>query len=215
MEQIKRFRIPLVGAVAAVVVALVVWSAWISPEGNKASALSLQKSQALAQEQSLQTQLATLKEEQRNVKANCAQLNRDLTMIPTSPDASQFLQQITALAQASGDPHTPSYSLGTPTATPGSTAASTGAGAAPAGTSVITVQLSLAGTFGQMTQFIQGVSSFKRLFTISSISITGGPVISGSQLAAAGTPNYSLALTGSIYYAPAGQANICSAPAAH
>ena len=198
MEQLKRYRIPIIGGVAIVVVTLIVWSAWISPEATKAANLGQQKTTLQSQEQSLQSQLTTLKIEQRNVKANCGQLTRDLTMIPTDPQASQFLQQVTALAQASGDPNTPSYSLG-------ATAAK-----ATAGVSAVSVTLSLTGTFGQMMSFIHGLSTFPRLFTISTIQITGGPVITGNQLAAASAPGYSVTMSGQIYYAAAGQANICN-----
>lgn len=199
MEQIKRFRVPLIGVLAALVVVAIAWGAWISPQGAKAASLAQQKTQALTEEDSLQTQLATLKEEQRDVNANCATLARDLTMIPTTPEASQFLTQVTQLAQSSGDPNTPNYSIGSATTK------------APGGVSAVDVTLSLTGTFGQMSKFLQGLSSFPRLFTISSISMTGGPVIAGGGLASSSSPNYTLAMTGSIYYAPAGQANICSA----
>lgn len=199
MEQLKRFRIPALTAVGVIVVALVVWLAWISPEGHKKSNLDQQKVTLQTQQQALQTQLDTLREEQRNIKSNCAVLNKDLTEIPTDPQASAFLQQVTKLAQSSGDPNTPSYSIGS-------------AGKASGGVSAVSVDLSLAGTFGQMTQFIQGLGNFPRLFTISTISISGGPVINGNQLQTAGAPNYTVSLTGDIYYAAVGSANICSTP---
>lgn len=197
MEQLKRFRIPALTAVGVVVVALVVWLAWISPEGQKKTNLDQQKATLLTQQQALQTQLDTLRAEQRNIKANCATLNKDITEIPTSPGADTFLQQVTQLAQASGDPDTPSYSIGS-------------AAKGPSGVDAITINLSLAGTYGQMTQFLQGLGNFPRLFTISSINIAGGPVITGNQLANASAPNYTVTLTGNIYYAAVGSANICS-----
>jgi hypothetical protein len=100
------------------------------------------------------------------------------------------------LAVSSGDPNTPSISV---TEAPGSTG---GAGVTP-----VAVDFTLAGTYGQMSTFLQGLYSFPRLFTISSITISGGPVAVGGSAPAATTPNYNLVLKGSIYYSTGEQSS--------
>ncbi|HTT87593.1 MAG TPA: hypothetical protein VMF60_09515, partial [Acidimicrobiales bacterium] len=105
------------------------------------------------------------------------------------------------LAVASGDPNTPSISVT-------QASASSGAGEAKP----VAVSLTLSGTYGQMSAFVHGLDSFPRLFTVSSIAVNGGPVVTGGQGVPAGTGGYSLTLTGDIYYS-AGQQNVCSAAA--
>lgn len=200
-EPLKRFRTPIVIGLITVVVALAVLVGWISPEGAKASRLGAEKAQLQQQAVQLQQQLATLKSEEQHVQANCATLGKDLAEIPTTPAGAQFLTDITNLAQSSGDPNTPSYTPGAPSKGPG-------------GVSEIPGSLSLTGTFGQLRQFLKGLDTFPRLFTVSTISISGGPVTSGGSFVADASAGYTLALAGDIYYAPAGQANICTAAAA-
>ncbi len=199
-EQLKRYQRPVVIAAAAVVFALVVFVAWISPEGNKASQLGAQKAQLQQQAVQLQQQLATLQAEQRTVKANCATLTKDLAEIPTAPNGAEFLVDITNLAHAAGDPNTPSYTPGAVTK-------------GPSGVWEIPGSLSLTGTFGQLRLFLKGLDTFPRLFTVSTISLSGGPVTDGGHLVPDSSPGYTLKLAGDIYYATAGQANICISPA--
>ena len=196
-DQLKRFLTPLIIGGAAVMVAIVVLVAWISPEGTKASSLGVRRATLEAQATSLQQRLAVLQGEKRNVTANCATLAKDLSEIPTTPAGAQFLTDITNLAHTSGDPNTPSY-------TPGPVAK------APSGVSEIPGSMTLTGTFGQLRKFLQGLDTFPRLFTISTITISGGPVASGGNLVNDNSPNYTLSLAGDIYYAAAGQANICT-----
>ncbi len=65
---------------------------------------------------------------------------------------------MTALAVASGDPNTPSISVTQAT------------GGAKGGVTPVTVAMTLEGTYGQMTSFLQGLDTFPRLFTVTSIS---------------------------------------------
>lgn len=198
-EQLKRYQQPIIIGAVAVVVALVVFVAWISPEGTKASQLGAQKVQLQQQAVQLQQQLATLQAEQRNVKANCATLTKDLAEIPTSPDGAEFLVDITNLAHTSGDPNTPSYTPGAVTK-------------GPSGVSEIPGSLSLTGTFGQLRRFLKGLDTFPRLFTVNTISLSGGPVTNGGHLVPDNSPGYTLKLAGDIFYASAGPANICTSP---
>lgn len=202
MERLQQYRIPLLTAVGAIVVAVVVYLAWISPEGSKLTSLHSKESQLQTQQTSLQAELAMLKSEKANLGTTCSTLTKDVTEVPGSPDVDSFLQQVTALAVTSGDPNTPSISV-TQSAAPA---------AGGSGVTTVAVTFSLAGTYGQMSTFLQGLYTFPRLFTVSSASISGGPVTSGGVAPAASTPNYSLTLDGSIYYAT-GQQNACAASA--
>jgi Tfp pilus assembly protein PilO len=73
----------------------------------------------------------------------------------------------------------------------------------------VTVDFTLTGTYGQMSTFLQGLDSFPRLFTISSITISGGPVAIGGSVPAGAAPNYNLVLKGSVYYST-GEQSACA-----
>jgi hypothetical protein len=60
-----------------------------------------------------------------------------------------------------------------------------------------------------MTSFLQGLNTFPRLFTVTAISVTGGPVASGGQTVSPSTAGYSLTMSGEIFYST-GQKNVCS-----
>ncbi|HUI05349.1 MAG TPA: type 4a pilus biogenesis protein PilO [Acidimicrobiales bacterium] len=198
MEQLTRYRVPILTGLGTLVVIAIVFVAWISPEGSKLSSLHAQQTQLESQESHLQTELATLRNAKAHLVSNCAQLTRDLSEIPGAPSVDDFFHDITNLAVASGDLNTPSISV-----TQASSAAATG-GARP-----VAVTLTLAGTYGQMTAFLHGLDSFPRLFTVSSISVNGGPVATGGQAVNASTGGYNLTLSGNIYYS-SGQANVCA-----
>jgi Tfp pilus assembly protein PilO len=198
MEQLKRFRIPVFIGVGTLVFALIVVGVWISPEGNHLATLQAKQTQLQAQEAGLQVRIATLKKEKSQLGTECQQLTTNLTEIPGSPDVDSFLQQVTALAVSSGDPNTPSISV---------TQASTGG---TGGVTPVVVSLTLDGTYGQMTSFLQGLDTFPRLFTVTAISVTGGNVATGGQAVDPSTAGYSLTMTGNIYYGT-GQEDVCAA----
>jgi Tfp pilus assembly protein PilO len=196
MEQLTRYRIPLLTAVATLVVAIIVYAAWISPEGSKVASLNAQQSQLQTQQTHLQAELATLKGEKEHLAANCQQLTTDLTEIPGTPTVDAFFHQVSALAVSAGDPNTPSISV--------TQSAATGA------VKAVAVDLTLQGTYGQMTAFLKGLSTFPRLFTVSGITVNGGAVAVGGATVNPGTTGYTLSLIGDIYYST-GQTNVCAA----
>ena len=111
MEQITRYRIPILTGVGALVLAIIVFVAWISPEGGKLSSLHAQQTQLESQQTHLQTELTTLKAAKAHLASNCQTLSKDLGEIPGTPSVDSFFNQVTALAVASGDPNTPSISV--------------------------------------------------------------------------------------------------------
>jgi Tfp pilus assembly protein PilO len=198
MEQLTRYRIPIMTGVGALVLVLIVFVAWISPEGSKLSGLHAQQAQLESQQLHLQTELTTLKAAKAHLVSNCQALSKDLGEIPGTPSVDSFFNQVTALAVASGDPNTPSISVTQATAAPKG-------GAAP-----VAVTFTLQGTYGQMSRFLQGLDTFPRLFTVTAITISGGAVATGGAAINPATTGYTLNLTGNIYYS-SGQQNVCAA----
>src|ERR1700674_2393170 len=111
MEQLTRYRIPILTAVGALVLAIIVFAAWICPEGGKLSSLHAQQTQLLSQQAHLQTELSTLRRDNGHLPPNGQELTKDLTKIPGAPTVDAFSHQVTALAVAAGDPNTPSISV--------------------------------------------------------------------------------------------------------
>jgi Tfp pilus assembly protein PilO len=198
MERLQQYRIPIAVAFGTLVLVLAVYVLWISHEGSKLSALNTKQAQLQVEQASLQTRIAGLRREKQDLGPTCAVLAQDLTEVPGTPQVDSFLQQVTALAVSSGDPNTPSISV-----------TQAGATKAAAGVTSVGVQLTLTGTYGQMSAFLNGLYTFPRLFNISTISIAGGPVATGGSAPAANTPNFDLSITGDVYYTT-GQQNACT-----
>jgi len=195
METLQRFRLPLLVGGGTLVFILVVYAALISPQGHKLSALHTREAQLQSQQAHLQTEITGLRHDRADFASNCAKLGTALTEVPTTPNVSQFLQQMTNLAVTTGNPNTPTISVVT-------SSGSTG-GATP-----VQVSLTLNGSYGQMSSFIKGLDSFPRLFTITQIDITGGPVAAGGGAIDPSTSGYNLSLTGAIYYST-GRQDVC------
>jgi len=198
MEQLKRFRVPVFIGLGTLVAALIVFAAWISPEGSHLAKLHSEQSTLQTQQTALEVQIATLKREKAQLGPDCQELTTNFTEIPGTPDVDSFLQQVTALAVSSGDPNTPSISVTQATTTSGATA----------GVTPVTVSLTLQGTYGQMMAFLQGLDTFPRLFTVTSIGVNGGDVVTGGTAVAPSATGYSLTLSGNIFYS-SGNRNVC------
>jgi Tfp pilus assembly protein PilO len=199
MEQVKRFRIPLFIGAGALVVAVILYMALVAPQGKKLSDLHASEARLQSQQAQLQSEIATLKADKAHMGSNCALLAKALQEIPGTPDVSGFLQQVTNLAVHTGNPNTPTISV---------LQAPSGGGGAAGGARPVQVSLTLQGDYGQMIAFIKGLDSFPRLFTVTAINVTGGPIAAGGGQPDPSTGGYSLSLTGAIFYS-LGQQNAC------
>lgn len=218
---IRRYRYPLIAVAVVLVILLIDWIAWLSPEGNKLSSLQATETQLSTEHQSLKTQVATLLSERRQLPRNCASLAKDLTEIPSSASIASFYSQVTQLASSSGV-STPSITISSGGASAGSPPSGSTSPAAtpgvPAGLSTVGITLSVTGNYGQVSSFIHGLDGFPRLYTISTVDVTGGPIVAGGSTVATGSGSYSVDLTGSIFFDTAehGLATLCrNAAAAH
>lgn len=199
MERVKRFRIPLLIGAGALVVAAVLYAVLLVPQGKKLSNLHASEAKLQAQQAQLQSEIATLRADKAHMASNCALLAKALREIPGTPDVSTFLNQVTNLAVQTGNPNTPTISV---------LQAPSGGGGAGGGARPVQVSLTLNGDYGQMLAFIKGLDSFPRLFTVTAINVTGGPVAAGGGQPDPATTGYSLGLTGAIFYS-VGQQNAC------
>jgi Tfp pilus assembly protein PilO len=228
MSTVQEYRNPLLIAAGAIVVAILIYTLGVSPQTSKLSTLQTQQTTLQTQEQSLQAQLTALQTEKQKLPANCADLQKIATQIPSVQSASDlaaeqssFYNQLTALIAQSGTSFTTFAFTG------GTTAAPSSSGTTAAGVVPVPVSLSVTGNFSQMSTFVAGLDSyqaFPRLFVIQTFALSLGsggaaspttPASGGSSTGSgSATPSlwtggtatsptagpYSLALTGSIYY---------------
>jgi hypothetical protein len=210
MDQVKRYVWPIATAGAVLVILLIGFAAWISPEGHKVSAANADKVSLQGQETTLQAEIFSLQREAAREPKNCSTLRQDLSLIPSTPTVDLFLHQISQLATNAGT-QTPSVSItssGTAAASPG-TASSASAGSSPAvaGADTVGITLGVSGTYRQVLNFLNGLDnqhSLQRLYSVSSVTLDGP----GGSSSSSGS-GYTLQLVGDIYYSTA-QADVCS-----
>jgi Tfp pilus assembly protein PilO len=204
MNALREYRIPLLTAGGAFVVAIVLWLALISPQNSKLSSLQSQSTTLQGQEASLQARLTALQSEGQKLSSNCADLAKISTQIPsvespTDVDAeeSSFENQFNALAASSGvslaqfsgfSPAgtTTASGLAATTATP--TAGTTGASTTPSGVTAVPTTLTVEGNYGQVMSFVDRLDNFPRLFVIQKFVLGyGAASVSSSGTSSAAT----------------------------
>ncbi|MDA8063011.1 MAG: type 4a pilus biogenesis protein PilO [Actinomycetota bacterium] len=155
----------LVGSVAAVVVvAAVAW--WLllwRPVGHKVSAARASETQAQATLTALRITLTELRLEETKVPAERRALHQLQLAVPASPELGPALSQLSGAAGATGaviseiSPTPPSGSATTP--------------GAPV---ALPLSMSVSGSYGQLTGFVQRVESLPRLFVVSGLQFSTG-----------------------------------------
>jgi Tfp pilus assembly protein PilO len=233
MNSVREYRMPLIIAGGAIVIALLLWLVLVAPQNSKLSSLASKETQLTAQQSSLEAKLASLKTEKQQLTSSCADLQKIATQIPSvqSPtdvdsEESSFESQFNSLTASSGVTLT-QFSGFAP-----STGASTAPALTPAHTgatdvTAVPTTLTVTGNYGQISAFINALDTFPRLFVIQTFVLAGGSGAStapapgsssssGSSTAAGGAPlwtggaptaasagPYSVSITGSIYYTSA------------
>ena len=228
MNTIREYRMPLLIAGGALVVAILLWVVLISPQNAKVASLKVETEQLQVQESTLQARLTALQSEGQKLSSNCADLEKITTEIPSvqSPtdldaEESSFEVQFNDLAASSGG-SLAQFSGFAPAAA--SAARPTAGVPATAGVTAVPTTLTVQGNYGQITAFVNGLDNFPRLFVIqkfvlafgaastsasggsSSSSATGAasatqpPLWVGGQQTSPSNGPYNLQITGSIYY---------------
>jgi len=226
---VREYRAPLLIGAGTLVIALLLWVAFISPQNSKLSSLQAQQTQLQTQQTALQAKLASLRTEQQKLSTSCADLQKISTQIPSvqSPtdidaEESSFESQFNGLAASTGVALTQFSGFAPATSATGTAVATTPpAGATGTAGPVVPVPTTLAvtGTYGQMLAFVNGLDTFPRLFVIQKFVLNIGaaaattgaaansaPALGSPPLWVGGTPTspaatpYSLSIAGSIYY---------------
>jgi len=194
MNNVREYRMPLMIAGGALVIALILWVALIAPQNSKLSSLQAQSVTLQAQETALQVRLAALQSEGQKLSSNCADLQKISTQIPsvTTPndlnaEESSFESQFNTLLGTSGVTLA-QFSGFTPATAATGTATGT---ATPAGVTAVPTTLTVQGNYGQVTSFVNGLDSFPRLFVIQKFVLAFGlaSAAASSSSGSSGSPS--------------------------
>jgi Tfp pilus assembly protein PilO len=152
----------------------------VSPQANKAAALRDEAETQLQANKQLQTQIAMLNKQKKDLPNQQGKLNRFAAMIPNNPALPSLIRGLSDAADVSGvelvslAPQVPAWSK--PAGTNG--AAIAGTIPAPNGTVLvdIPVAMTVTGTYGQISQFFHEVEKLRRVMLVSGFSVApGGP----------------------------------------
>ena len=191
MNQVREYRMPLLIAGGAFVIAIILWLALISPQNSKLSSLQDQTTQLQTQEATLQARLTALQSEGQKLSSNCADLQKISTQIPsvqtpTDIDAeeSSFESQFNDLAGTSGVTLA-QFSGFAPASSTASTSKKSVTGTA--GVTAVPTTLTVQGNYGHIEIFINGLDKFPRLFVIQKFVLSVGQAATSSSTSAAST----------------------------
>jgi Tfp pilus assembly protein PilO len=211
LEAIRRPTF-LISVGGVILLALLWWFLWMSPQGSKLATIHTQIAGLQQQFKTDETQLALVKQESQIVKQNAAFLTKFSNAVPSSPDQQVLTTQIYNLAKQTGVQLT---SFSDNTLTP----------PAKAGLGVVPVQISITGTHKQCLAFLDKLyvgSTLPRLLTVDTFTPTPAAA-TGTGAGSAGKPisivasdtlPYSFTIAAVAYYYPSGTAFTGSTTAA-
>ncbi|HET9075506.1 MAG TPA: type 4a pilus biogenesis protein PilO [Acidimicrobiales bacterium] len=154
----------------AVLVLILVWYlALFRPQSHQLSVAHQNRAAAEQQITSLQTQTASLRALLKQVPADTSRLASLDQAMPSTPDLKDVLDQLHALATASGVQVT---SVG-----PSAPAVTTGAHSGAAGTSgptSLSMTMTASGPYPGVANFISGLAHLKRTLVVDNLSVSPG-----------------------------------------
>jgi Tfp pilus assembly protein PilO len=182
--------------IGVIVIALVWWLAWMSPEASKLSSVEAKQTQAQGQISALQTEIGSLKAQSTELTKELPYLNFFQSQIPPLPLQGQLTAQ---LYQLSLQTHTFISALSDNAVSPATTTS--------AGYSTMPISIQLSGSHNGVSAFLQGLYHLQRLVTVQQVSLTP-PVQQPNLNSNANAPGFSAAITATAYttYVPAAPA---------
>ncbi|MBV9592535.1 MAG: type II secretion system protein M [Actinobacteria bacterium] len=208
-----RDRFWLIGGAAAVLLVFVLgWFFFISPQNSNTDSLKSNTDTAKSQVAVLQQRLNQLKDQNKDLAKYQQQLATDQAALPAAPDLPNFVRNLQATGTAAGV-NVSSVTVQAPTAVTGASAAATDTAspsAAPhastGGVYSITIALTATGEPTALNTFIQQLQQVQsRAVLISSVSMTSGTA--GSSLP-------TLSLTLQAFLAPSATASASASASA-
>jgi Tfp pilus assembly protein PilO len=160
-------RLAVVSVIIAVVMVAAFYVAAWRPQSHHLSQANKALTAAQTKTQQLQSQVATLRGEQKLLPKYQQQLAALTAALPKTPALDQAVDQLNAVSQLSGV----SIPAIANTAATSTSATTPGASQGP---SSVTVTVSVDGTYPQIRAFIGLLSQTPRLFVVDAINLGGG-----------------------------------------
>jgi Tfp pilus assembly protein PilO len=189
--------------IGIILISVVWWFFWMSPEGAKLTTVQTQQSTLRTQLAGLQAEISTLVQEEGDANRDAGYLHAFSTEIPPAPLQGVLVEQLYDL------------SLLTHTVIPAITGVNNLTPVAGGGYTTFAVDLTVNGTQANVYQFVADLYSAKyvtRLLTIQTLALTPGATASGSGTVNINTVSsknlyaVTLACTAYTTYVPAAQA---------
>jgi Tfp pilus assembly protein PilO len=179
-------KIVLIVTGAVIVLLLIWWFAWMTPESNKLTSVRQQVTADQQTETQLNLELISLKAEKKLVLRELPYLKKVTTAIPPTEDPPGIVDSLNTLASKTG--------CDLLSVTPADTPSPSGT----PGLSTISVSVSLSGVHSGVFAFLQGFYKMKRLMTISTVDLS--PAGSHPDVIAGGDgQQYSMSLVAEAY----------------
>jgi type IV pilus assembly protein PilO len=203
MNRLRNFNLDLLkskvilATIGGVVVLLLVWwFAWMTPEASKLSTVQAQEQTYTNTRAELRLELATLKSDKAHVLREIPYLKKIEAAIPSAEDPPGIVDSLNSLARKTDCDLLSVTPADTPTAS------------SIKGLEAISVSISVSGSHRNIFTFLEDFYSMKRLMTINSISLTPGGS-STNIFALNDGAQYSLSLSAEAYttYATPGTAS--------
>lgn len=173
--------------VASLAVLAAGWFLLISPKKSQVAGLKSDAAAAEQNNQGLQTKLAMLRSQQKDVAAENAALAKLATQIPTTPDLPGLLRKLVTNA-ATADVELTGLTPAEPVALT----------SAP-GVSSITIAMSASGDYANVEQYVNGLETLDRGLLVSGITMTPTNTPTAVGVSPTLTANISMiAFTGSL-----------------
>jgi Tfp pilus assembly protein PilO len=179
-------KVVLIVTGAIIVLLIVWWFAWMTPEANKLSTAQAQVSQDQSNVSNLNLELASLKAEKKLVLKELPYLKKVTTAIPPTEDPPGIVDSLNNLANQTGC----SLLSVTPSDVPNPSTI--------AGLQQISVTFSVTGIHSAVFAFLNGFYQMKRLMTISNIALSSTDA-SQNVLAAGDGQQYNLNVSADAY----------------
>jgi Tfp pilus assembly protein PilO len=187
-------KVVLVVTGIVIVLLIVWWFAWMTPEANKLTTVQQQVTSDQLSVSQLNEELASLKAEKKLVLRELPYLKKVTAAIPPTEDPPGIVDSLNSLANKTG--------CDLLSVTPADSPSPSGV----PGLSIISVSFSISGTHGHVFAFLTDFYAMKRLMTISSVSLSPGGA-NANILSVGDGQQYAMTVSAdayTTYVAPAG-----------
>ena len=171
---------------AVIVLLLVWWFAWMTPEANKLASVQQQATTNRTTVTRLNLELVGLKAEKKRVLSELPFLKKVTKAIPPTPDPPGIVDSLSTLSDKT--------SCDLLSVTP----ADTPVGSGVAGLSDIPVSFTISGTHENVFAFLKGFYAMTRLMTINSVGLSAGAT-NPNILAVGDGQTYSMTVSATAY----------------